>query len=129
MTASSDRALNGAATIFAVQELARSLAYYRDKLGFRVVFSYEGFYAGVERDEVTIHLQSSGPNRRQPGQGALYVFARDVDALHREFVSKGAAIIKPPQDYDYGMRDFDLDDPDGNHLSFGMETRKAAAST
>jgi len=77
---------------------------------------------------VAIHLQAGGPNKRQPGQGALYVFARDVDALHEEFKSRGAAIIKEPQDYDYGMRDFDLDDPDRNHLTFGMETKKSGAS-
>ena len=34
----------------------------------------------------------------------------------------GAKVLKPPQNYDYGMRDFDVIDLDGNHLTFGMES-------
>jgi len=34
-------------------------------------------------------------------------------------------VIKPPQNYDYGMRDFDLVDLDGNHLTYGMGSRPA----
>jgi uncharacterized glyoxalase superfamily protein PhnB len=41
---------------------------------------------------------------------------------------RGANVLKPPQDYAYGMRDFDVADPDGNHLTFGMETRIAVAT-
>jgi hypothetical protein len=29
-------------------------------------------------------------------------------------------ILQPPGDRPYGMRDFDVDDPDGNRLTFGM---------
>jgi hypothetical protein len=38
-------------------------------------------------------------------------------------------VLKPPQDYAYGMRDFDVADLDGNQLTFGMETQSAAAAT
>jgi uncharacterized glyoxalase superfamily protein PhnB len=43
----------------------------------------------------------------------------DVDAVYAELAARGARIVKPPQDYDYGMRDFDLIDLDGNQLTFG----------
>jgi hypothetical protein len=46
-----------------------------------------------------------------------------VDALRREFVGSGARVIKAPQDYPYGMRDFDLHDLDGNRLTFGPESK------
>jgi uncharacterized glyoxalase superfamily protein PhnB len=48
-----------------------------------------------------------------------------VDSLHAELTARGAKVVKPPQDYDYGMRDFDVLDPDGNQLTFGMESRSA----
>jgi hypothetical protein len=32
----------------------------------------------------------------------------------------------PPQDHDYGMRDFDAVDLDGNHLTFGIQSRPPA---
>jgi uncharacterized glyoxalase superfamily protein PhnB len=46
-----------------------------------------------------------------------------VDALHRELKSRGAKIVNEPRDYPYGMRDFDVQDPDGNSLCFGMESK------
>jgi hypothetical protein len=43
--------LCGAAPVFVVQDVLHSVEYYRDVVGFRVVFTYgePTFYAGVER--------------------------------------------------------------------------------
>jgi uncharacterized glyoxalase superfamily protein PhnB len=48
------------------------------------------------------------------------VFVTEVDAPHDELKSRGATIVHPPGDRPYGMRDFDIDDLDGNRLTFGM---------
>jgi predicted enzyme related to lactoylglutathione lyase len=119
--------LVGAATIFTVSDLAASVAHYRDVLGFTVTFQYgePAFYTCLCRDEVQLHLRSG--TRWVPGSGAIAIFVSDVDALHAELVGRGANVLKPPQDYPYGMRDFDVADPDGNHLTFGMESKPAAA--
>ena len=53
------------------------------------------------------------------------MFVKDVDAVHAELVERGAKVIKAPQDYAYGMRDFDLVDLDGNRITYGMESRSA----
>ena len=37
-----------------------------------------------------------------------------------------AKVVKSPQDYDYGMRDFDVVDLDGNELVFGMGIKTTA---
>ena len=42
-----------------------------------------------------------------------------VDSVYAELAARGANVIKPPQNYDYGMRDFDVLDLDGNHHTFG----------
>jgi uncharacterized glyoxalase superfamily protein PhnB len=120
--------LAGAATIFTVRDLAASIAYYRDALGFTVAFEYgdPAFYAGVCRDEVAIHLRAGA--RWVPGNGAIAVFVEDVDALHGELVARGANVLNPPQNYPYGMRDFDVADPDGNQLTFGMAAQVATAA-
>jgi uncharacterized glyoxalase superfamily protein PhnB len=117
--------LCGAATVFVVRDVLRSVEYFRDALGFHTEFTYgePTFYAGVERGGVLIHLQGAGDTKRQPGQGSLYVFVDNVDALYEELSARGARIRKPPQNYDYGMRDFDIQDLDGNHLTFGMESK------
>jgi len=119
--------LTGAATVLTVRDIAASVAHYRDVLGFDVTFQYGDptFYACLCRDEVDIHLLAAHQTRRLPGNGAICVFVEDVDALHAELAARGAMVVKPPQDYDYGMRDFDILDPDGNQITFGMESRPA----
>jgi uncharacterized glyoxalase superfamily protein PhnB len=121
--------LAGSAVVFTVRDLAVSIAYYRDALGFNVTFQYgePAFYACLCRDEVSLHLRAANESKKWlAGNGALCVFVKDVDVLHAELVERGANILKPPQDYAYGMRDFDVTDPDGNYLTFGMESRPVA---
>jgi uncharacterized glyoxalase superfamily protein PhnB len=48
----------------------------------------------------------------------------DVDFLFQELKSRGARILNEPKDYPYGMRDFDVNDLDGNQLCFGMESKQ-----
>jgi hypothetical protein len=47
-----------------------------------------------------------------------------VDALHADLAERGAKVQKAPADYDYGLRDFDVADLDGNMIFFGMEIPK-----
>jgi uncharacterized glyoxalase superfamily protein PhnB len=117
--------LVGAATVFVVSDIAKSIAYYRDTLAFDVTFQYGEpvFYACLCRDEVALHLLAANKTKQLPGHGSLYVFVKDVDAVHAELVERGAKVIKAPQDYAYGMRDFDLVDLDGNCITCGMESR------
>jgi uncharacterized glyoxalase superfamily protein PhnB len=116
----------GAATVFVVKDIAGSIEHYRDALGFTVTFEYGAplFYACLCRDEVALHLLAAHQTGRLPGNGAMCVFVDDVDGIHAELATRGANVVKPPQDYDYGMRDFDVVDLDGNQLTFGMESRK-----
>jgi catechol 2,3-dioxygenase-like lactoylglutathione lyase family enzyme len=117
--------LTGAATVFTVRDIAASVVHYRDVLAFDVTFQYGEpvFYACLCRDEVGLHLIAAEKTRRLPGNGAVAVFVDDVDAIHAELAGRGANIPKPPQDYAYGMRDFDLIDPDGNQITFGTASK------
>ena len=46
------------------------------------------------------------------------------EALYAEFVERGAVIVRPPVDApNYGMRDFIVEDLDGNRLLFGGAKR------
>jgi len=100
-----DLMMVGAATVFVVSDIEKSLAYYRDVLGFAVTFQYGSptFYACLCRDDVALHLNAAHQTKRLPGNGAVCVFVRDV-----------------------GMRDFDVLDPDGNQLVFGMGSEHAS---
>lgn len=119
----------GAATVFVVRDIAASIAYYRDALGFDVTFEYGEpiYYACLCRDEVQLHLLAGSATPRLPGNGGLCVFVRDVDAVHAELAARGAQVVKPPADYAYGMRDFNVTDLDGNQITYGMQSPGAQA--
>jgi catechol 2,3-dioxygenase-like lactoylglutathione lyase family enzyme len=114
-------------TVMTVKSVADSMAYYRDKLGFDVAFEYgkPTFYVGLCSGDVSLHLVEAAKTPRQAGHGAVTIFVDDVDALHAELVKRGAKVLKEPKDYDYGLRDFDVADLDGNMIFFGMESKKS----
>ena len=111
-------------TTFHVTDVETSLAHYTDVLGFYKRFRY-GDYAGVECGNVQIHL--AGPaatNRRGVGQGGLYIFCDDVDAYYEEITARGAKTQGPPKDQEYHMRDFFIEDPDGNIIGLGKKLNR-----
>jgi uncharacterized glyoxalase superfamily protein PhnB len=118
--------LTAAAAVLSVHNLEAALAYYQASLGFEVTFRWGDptTYACLCRDEVQLHLAAAALTGRTPGQSQLCLFVRNVDALHAELLGRGAPIAKPPQTYPYGMREFDLTDPDGNRLIFGMAAQE-----
>ncbi len=117
-----------AAPVFQVADLEASLRHYTEVLGFGADFRF-GNYAGVKRGDVCLHLCAHSIHRRPVGGGTAYIFcAEPVDAYHAELASRGANLIAPPKDYAYGMRDFMVADPDGNHLAFGCRSEEAPAA-
>jgi len=123
----SEGLLAAAATVFVVSDVAKSIGYYRDALGFSVTFEWgaPSSYACLCRDDVQLHLLASQQTKRLPGNGGICVFVRDVDRLHADLVARGARLINAPEDRDYGMRDFDVLDLDGNQLTFGKGSAAA----
>ncbi|MBE7367998.1 VOC family protein [Ramlibacter pallidus] len=120
------------APVLQVADLARSVAHYRDCLGFAVDFDHEGFYAGVARDGCHVHLRCS-PHRRRDQQAfesaeqldACFGVA-DAAALSAEFAAAGASITVPLRTMPYG-REFYVRDPDGYILGF-VEAAQASRS-
>jgi uncharacterized glyoxalase superfamily protein PhnB len=54
-----------------------------------------------------------------PGNFSAYVVTADPDALHARAVAHGAKVTQELYDTDYGSRDFSIEDPEGNHWTFG----------
>lgn len=117
--------MRGSTTVFTVKDVAASLAYYRDCVGFDIAFEYGAptFFAGLCSGEVSLHLIAASHAPRPPGHGAVSIHVDDVDAVHADLVKRGARILNAPGDQDYGLRDFAIADPDGNMIFFGMETK------
>ena len=107
--------------VFSVADLAASLAWYRERLGFAEAFQWGDppFYAGVCRGAAAIHLTSDPERRAELGRSTVALTVDDADAAHRELVDRGATVTVVIDDRPYGMRDFMVEDPDGNRLAFG----------
>lgn len=110
-----------------VTDLNRALAYYTTILGFTEDFKFEA-YAGLFLDQVNIHL--SGPNNpgmhKMPGATLFCIEVDDVDTYFNTILPKGALIATPLEDRYYGLRDFAVNDHDGNTLVFGSTIADAS---
>jgi catechol 2,3-dioxygenase-like lactoylglutathione lyase family enzyme len=117
--------LTSLAPQFLVNDLDRSIAYYRDTLGFDFGEPWEGFYAIGVRDGLELHLKK--PPMDAEGQGRKHKqehldAAAGVDGIevfYEHCVTNGAKIIRPLTSTDWGTKDFYVEDPDGNIISFG----------
>ena len=115
--------LSHAATILAVNDVVSSISFYQDKLGFTLTFSHgtPTDYAVLRRDEtVHIHLTKKEENLPVGNQASMYIFVYDVDKLFNEFIHQKVLMHEPLANRDYGMRDFDVKDPDGHIITFGQ---------
>jgi catechol 2,3-dioxygenase-like lactoylglutathione lyase family enzyme len=109
--------------VLAVPDLARSGAYYRDVLGFRVFEIGDPGWRWLERDGCVI-LAGECPDAIPPGSLGdhsyfAYVTVEGIDALHAEFVSHGVELTKPLRDEPWKMREFGIRTVDGHRMMFG----------
>jgi predicted enzyme related to lactoylglutathione lyase len=127
MSTDGKRQMIAFAAVFPVADVGRSLAFFVERLGFGVEFKLGDppEYAIIDREAVSLHLMPAARAPETRGHSSVYVFVADVDALHRELDGRGAPIEVAPTDFDYGMREMSVRDPDGNRLTFGCEVRRA----
>jgi catechol 2,3-dioxygenase-like lactoylglutathione lyase family enzyme len=109
---------------FLVDNLERSIAFYRDVLGF-TFRTWEDFYAIGTRDGLEIHLKLAPKNpaerqhRKQNEHLDASAGVRNIEAFYAQVRSNGASIIKPLTKTEWSTQDFYLEDPDGYILCFG----------
>lgn len=106
------------APVFAVKNVDATSKYFVDVLGFKQDFRFEE-YASVVFGELAIHVTSAGVLPRPIGGGTAYIFVEEVDKYFKEVSGRGAKVKLPLQDQPYGLRDFTVEDLDGNVVSFG----------
>ncbi len=112
---------NSASIIFQVSNIADAIKFYTESLGFEKDFIYGDppFYAGVLLNDVSIHLNTYPNNAKRCGMGSLYIHCDEVDAYYETIKAANVSITTKLDSYDYGMRDFQIQDPDGNVICFG----------
>lgn len=108
-----------------VDDVDQSVAFYRDKLRFRLATAWEPdgklTWCRMERDGAAVMLQQAdeedGPADRR-GRGVGFFFnCDDIEALHRELSANGLSVAAPELAF-YGMNQIFVKDPDGYELCF-----------
>ena len=113
--------VTGQAAVLRVKDMATALAYYRDRLGFTVDFTWEEppQYVCLHLGDAAIHLNAYKP---PAASVVVCIFCTGVDALHDALAARGATITRGLSTHPYGMRDFAVTDPDGHELIIGQGT-------
>ncbi len=85
--------------------------------------------ASINKDNVTMQLvhpqanlpfSNPGPFDEPVFTGAIYIHIDAIDELWEKVKDK-AEVCFPPQDFDYGMREFGIYDNNGYLLQFGQQ--------
>lgn len=139
-----DDALSGQirhmATMLCVADIPRSLEFYQDRLGFRVLESMEHI-ALIERDGIFLYVfLESPPTEDKPGvwikppsePGARSVIlcfrVDDCRAVHQALADSGVEFLTPPMSPPWGgWRCFALD-PDGYVIEMEEPAQRVPSS-
>jgi len=116
--------------LFIVADLGKSVAFYREVLGFDLSMSIpaeDPFFAIVARDRVGIMLKHIAPDvpplpnpaRHPYAKWDAFIRTEDPDALASELQGRTSEIACAVQDTDDGLRGFEISDVDGYALFFG----------
>jgi len=101
-----------------VQDVRRSLGFYRDKLGLEVQREIPGF-AFLNAGGVTLCLSEPAAKMRGQvaGAGEVVFSVEDVTAAYQGLRGRGVEFTHEPRSITPTSRVANFDDPDGNHLS------------
>jgi len=107
-------------------DITRTLAYYKDKLGFECLGTWQDppIYAIVARDRHAIHFRCAQPPTANPDKYEdelldAHIQVGDADALHAEYAANGVEFIRGLADMPWQSRGFVIKDCDGRLLAFG----------
>jgi catechol 2,3-dioxygenase-like lactoylglutathione lyase family enzyme len=108
--------------ILRVADMARSLRYYVDVLGFTNADWGGDDFTCVTRDGASIYLCEG--DQGQPGTW-VWVGVEDVAVLYEEYLQSGATILRAPENFPWAY-EMKVGDPDGHVLRFGSDPKEDA---
>jgi catechol 2,3-dioxygenase-like lactoylglutathione lyase family enzyme len=120
MRESSTNSFGSAVPVFRVKDVDASIAYYRNALGFELRWRAGDGFACVARDKCSIFLTSDNQS-----QARMWVWlgVEEVRALHAQYVTSGAKIRNPPENFEWAL-EMQIEDLDGNVLRIGSDSEK-----
>jgi len=105
--------------ILRVENMAASLRFYVDILGFKNAPWGSDDFTYIFRDEAGIDLCRGAQGR---GGAWVWIGVEDAEKLHEELKALGVSIRLPPTNYSWAL-EMQVEDPDGNVLRLGSEPK------
>ncbi len=110
--------------VIAVPDLQRSLAYYRDVLGFDIVEigddGWRFFILGAFEIMAGHCPDAIAPADLGDHSYFAYAVLDGIDAYHDRVRAAGADLLKPVRNEPWGMREFGVRTIDGHRIMFGQ---------
>ena len=112
--------MNRLVPMLPVKSMPASVEFYR-KLGFSVEHREDRWgWAMLRFDECRLMLdQSINQQPTAPRQSVVYLYPENISEYHEHVRKNGLAVPNLDVTF-YGMREFRIDDPDGNRLWIGQ---------
>jgi len=99
-----------------VSDMDRSIAFYRDVLGMKLLGNYGGEFAEIDAPGVRFGLHPGGklPLKEHSRHMSIGLRVDDLDAAKKTLEERGVKFVKAPRDE--GLRLAYFTDPDGNPM-------------
>ncbi len=106
--------------VFRVKDVDTSITYYLNALGFELRFRANEGFACVARNECSIFLTDDNQSQARMW---IWIGVQDVRALHGQYVTSGAKIRNPPENFEWAL-EMQVEDLDGNVLRIGSDAER-----
>jgi len=121
-----DRSMNskitGSRYVLAVNNLATSADFYKNKLGFQTLWE-EGGWHFLIRDDIKIMLGECPDDKPASEINSHSYFAYlevdNIDMLYKEYQSKGVEVLSSIENKPWGQREFSIRTIDGHRITLG----------
>ncbi len=109
----------GAAPILAAIDVAQSVEFYEQKLGFKTNYN-DGGYLIFQRENLIIHLSHYDMFNPATNPFTCYIYVENIEPLYEEYRAKNAIHPNGPLEVKpWNIKEFSVLDNNGNCLRFG----------
>ena len=125
--------LNGLTPMLICADVQASIKFYTDTIGLKIESRLDevGKTGWTSLGEGNVHIMLASPTyfpdmpkvNDRYYQAQYYFYTDELDALRERIAGKGVEVTEIIEQF-YGMREFEMVDPDGHILIFGQNIEK-----
>lgn len=119
--------ITGINYVLAVQDLSKSVDYYKNQLGFETTWEVDGWHA-LRREAFAVMLGSCPDDvsafETNNHSYFAYVDVQNIDDLYAEYASKEVEVLQEVEDKPWAQREFGIRTIDGHRILFGQAIDK-----